>query len=394
MERKLSNWLDGYMLYTENSEPPLLFRLWTGIMVIASALQRKVYIRWDDKIYPNFYTVLVAQSSLVRKGTAMRPGYALLSQLGVKLSAEAVTREALIQELGSSTTSVIDPVTGLVTLHSSLTVFSPELTVFLGYRNADLIANLCNWYDCPERWHYKTKNSGSNNVTGVWFNLFGATTPDLLRATLPQDAVGSGLTARIMFVYETEPGKIVVFPFSSHSEQSLFEELSVDLEQISMLQGEFRFTPDWMDKYAVFYEELRRDPPFKHPNLMAYNGRRQYQLLKLCMVVSASRSNDLIITGEDFDTAHDLLTRTEKNMPKLFSGVGKSPTAETMSKVMTAIAASGEMNLETLMRRFYHDADKDTLSKILATLETMGEIERVVRGSTIAFRWKGKTSVE
>ena len=43
-ERKLPDWLDGFMALTENSEPPVLYRKWVGISAIASALQRKVRV--------------------------------------------------------------------------------------------------------------------------------------------------------------------------------------------------------------------------------------------------------------------------------------------------------------------------------------------------------------
>ncbi len=48
--RKLNDWIDGFMQYTENSEPPLLFRKWTAISCMAAALQRKVRIEWGTAL--------------------------------------------------------------------------------------------------------------------------------------------------------------------------------------------------------------------------------------------------------------------------------------------------------------------------------------------------------
>ena len=76
------------------------------------------------------YIVLVGPSGC-RKGTAMGPGYSFLRKVGAKLSAEATTREALIGSLELCKDTSVAP-DGTSYDHSSLTIFSQELTVFLG----------------------------------------------------------------------------------------------------------------------------------------------------------------------------------------------------------------------------------------------------------------------
>ena len=108
-----------------------MYRQWVGISTIAAVLQRKCSMRWGTiTFYPNMYVALVGPAGKCRKGTAMSPGAAMLKDLGVKLSAEAITREALIRELKETTNTVVDPLTGVIYMHSSLTIYSQELTVF------------------------------------------------------------------------------------------------------------------------------------------------------------------------------------------------------------------------------------------------------------------------
>ena len=78
-QRNLPDWIDGFMLLTENSEPPILFRKWTAIATVAAALQRKVSvdIGISLKFYPNFYIVLVGPSA-TGKGTAMKYAYDII----------------------------------------------------------------------------------------------------------------------------------------------------------------------------------------------------------------------------------------------------------------------------------------------------------------------------
>ena len=102
-ERHLDDWLEGFLKFTFNSEPPRMFRLWTAISVVAACLQRKCVLHWGSlDFYPNMYVVLVAPSGKARKGTAMIPGLKLLREMGVKLASNYVTRQALISDLKRS----------------------------------------------------------------------------------------------------------------------------------------------------------------------------------------------------------------------------------------------------------------------------------------------------
>lgn len=143
--RQLPDWIETYLSYVENTEPAEQFKLWTAISCIAACLQRKVVLEYGAlTLYPNMYVVLVAPSG-GRKGTAMGPGYKMLRELNVRMSAEATTREALIRALNTSSDTDIQEETGDMYLHSSLTIYSQELTVFLGYDKKQLKSDLTDW---------------------------------------------------------------------------------------------------------------------------------------------------------------------------------------------------------------------------------------------------------
>ena len=372
MARKLKDWITAYLEYVDNTEPPHMYKEWSAISTIASVLQRKCYLDWGPMVfYPNMYIVLCGPSGKARKSTAIGPGMKMLRTLGIKLAAESVTREALIRELKNSNATQVDPEDGSMHLHASLTIVSPELTVFLGYNNSTLLSDLTDWYDCRDRWTYRTKNMGTDDIVGVWVNLIGATTPELLQTTMPRDAIGGGLTSRIIFVYEEKKGKIVPAPFLSPEEVELKELLISDLEKIGMLSGEFKITKKFLKKWIEWYTAQEDNPPFKDLRFSGYIERRPNHVLKLCIIVSASESDMKVITDKHLDRALDILARTEKKMPYTFSGVGKMETADVMARVMATIASQGQMTFSSLLEIYYYDADQDTLQKILATLSAM-----------------------
>lgn len=374
--RRLDNWLTAWLEYQEDTEPPVVYKKWVAISVVAACLQRKCYLNWGYiTFYPNMYIVLVGPPGKCRKGTSMSPALRMLNKLGIKIAANSTTREALIQDLASATNSSVDQKNGTVEMHNSLTIFSPELTVFMGYSNKELISTLTDWYDCADRWQYKTKHQGTDDIIGVWVNLIGATTPELLQTSMPLDAIGGGLTSRMIFVYADKKSKLVPAPFLSPNTRALEDALLYDLEKILLMQGEFRITQSFLDYWIDWYTASEHSSPFKDSRFNGYVERRPNHILKLSCIVNAMRANGgMTLTEEDLKEAISLLQEVEENMPRVFGGVGKSDTIDVTNKVLLCMAEYEEITRRDLLHMFYYDADKQMLDRILQTLVAMGAI--------------------
>lgn len=390
MVRANANWIDTYMKWTENSEPPVLYREWVAVAVIAACLQRKCFMEWECSIYPNFYIVLIGASGRCRKGVAMGQGLKLLSAVGINVMAESTTREALIRRMKESEQQTIDD-DGNVYLHHSVSIFSKELAVFLGYDKKELMMNITDWYDCHDTWRYETKNSGKDEITGMWVNLIGAMTPELVASSIPRDAVGAGLTSRIIFVYAEDKAKIVPLPFQTPAEKVIEEELVNDLSQVKLLSGKFKFSKAFIDKYVDWYVQEEAKEPFANNEFMTkYFERRATHLRKVCMVMSAARTNSMIIDVVDFDRALKLLHRTEVDMARTFSGIGKNEYADVATKVLKYIISQPEGVLfSNVLQNFFYDVDKEELSRTIASLVAMDVCELVTEGTNITVRYTG-----
>lgn len=357
--RKLDDWIESFMKYTENTEPPDLYRRWTAISSIAAALKRKCYLQWGlmGNIYPNMYIVLVGPSG-ARKTTAMKNGAEFLEAARIKFASDSVTREALIGELEGTLDSDISSDGSPMSMHSSLTVISPELTVFLGTQNPELLAMLADWFDCANLWRYKTKTSGENEVVGVWVNILGATTPHLIRTSLPPDAIGGGLASRIIFVYAETKGKLVPYPFPDSGTNKLRSDLIHDFELILGLKGEFNFTSQFRDRYVSWYIEQEQGTRFdRNPNFEGYVSRRPLHLIKLCMIVSASMGNKMTLDAEVFDKALSYLNEVEVPMQRTFQGLGSGKNTELVERIMSLFAHRKVLSRQDLYAHFRADID-------------------------------------
>jgi len=319
------NWLESYLRYTDDTEAPLLFRKWVGVSTVAACLQRKCWVEIEGIIYPNMYIILCGPSGS-RKGTAMAPCRAMLKDLGIKMSAERLTKEALMIALKNAEYSIMDDRHGVI-LHSSLTVFSTELAVFLSKNDDGLMSVLTQWFDCENPWTYETKNAGTVEILGVFVNLIGATTPELLRSVLPDDAIGSGLTSRIIYVYAARKGKIV--PWGVRTPESLehYKQLVRDLEEILAMAGEFSISSGYRDAYIRWYVEQEKEPAIVDYHFEPYLTRRALHLRKLSMVHSAARANEMVLQAEDFENARIWLEEAEAVMPNVYRAFGRSDLA-------------------------------------------------------------------
>lgn len=389
LTRNLPDWFDAYKHYCHDSEPPTKYHEWCAISVMAAAMQRKCKLVWGSIThYPNFFIAITGPAGDARKGTAMNFAREFVDDLNIPLAADANSPQALIRRLmESEDTEIGSPEDdNYISTHSSLTCFSPELTVFLGYQNKEFMSILCDFYDCRPRFIYETIGRGTEEIIGVYLNLIGATTPDLIQMAMPTEIVGSGLASRIIFVYEATIKQRVPCPFFTHTDEGkkLKQELTEDLHQIKALSGKFKVSKRYVEQWTEFYLGMDKDPPFDPRNFKHYWSRRPGHITKLSMIFSASRSNEMVIRVRDLERAKKFITETERNMPNVFAGMGRSSKSDIVSHIMRYIALKEQVKLQDLMAEFVRDVEGYEMERIVNTLRTMKYISIVEKmGQTI-----------
>ena len=109
--RHLDDWIESYLTYQENTEPARVFDKWAAYSVVACALRKKAYLSLGRiKIFPNIYTVFVAEPGVARKSQAISYAMGLLSNIPeINVSADAITKEAMVQDLEKISTEDLMP---------------------------------------------------------------------------------------------------------------------------------------------------------------------------------------------------------------------------------------------------------------------------------------------
>jgi hypothetical protein len=362
MARQLSDWLEYYMKYTQRTEPPELYHLWSGLTAISSALRRKCYCDWGalrGKVYPNLFVALVGPPG-GRKGTAMKPAKGFVQQLGIPLGADSLgSTQALYREFIDSEDSYVDH-QGITRKHKSISVWAEEFQVFLSDRDQMLIPSLTDIFDCTDVWKYKTLARKTEDISFCWMTIIGAITPDLLQAKLTREAVGGGLISRIIFVVGQGPKQKKALQYLTDEEEDIRQKLAADLQEIANLAGVFTFSKEFLRTYVRWYEHEYDETGVPSDKFLGYNNRRPLHLNKVCMLVSAAESNDLIITEEHFKKALAIMQITEDQMPNAFYGLGMSSQANVYAKILSFIESRDNFDFSELVRNFHLDVDNIT----------------------------------
>jgi len=386
MSRQLSDWLEHYMLFTQNTEPPILYHLWSGIIALSSALRRKCFENWGSSgyIYPNFYAALVGPPA-GRKGTAMKMAKKMVQTLEIPMGSDSLgSTQALYKEVMEAEAEFMT-VQGITKKHKSLSVWSEEFQVFLSERDPTLIASLTDLFDCADTWKYSTMKRGIEDISNCWLTIFGAITPSLLQSKLSQDAVGGGLLSRIIFVVGYGAQKKIAFTFLSKAEKVLQEKLIKDLQRIALLAGPFMMTQSFRDTYQDWYENFSAGEGVSDDKFQGYNGRRPLHLHKLCMIVSVSESDDMKILAHHFKKALAILEATEQEMPNAFQGFGLANHAQVYAKIVSFIESSKGFSYEELISNFAIDALPHELLEYMKIAEASGLVKREDSLTTIQF---------
>ena len=383
-KRNFPDFLTSYMKYSSFSESPDKFHFWTGVSIIAGALQRKVAITKPTLYFdwvPNFYIIFVAPPGIVSKSTTADIGMSLLREVdGVYFGPNTATWQALITEFGNAAVNIELP-NGTNDVMSAMTIVSSELGNLLNFRDTEMVDHLVNLWDC-RRGKYKkiTKGNGVDEIHNPWINILACTTPEWIAGTVPEYMIGGGFTSRCVFVYGEQKRKFVAYPgLEAPTDINKTRDLLIaDLREIALMQGEMTLTRDAIEWGRAWYNEHAAKAIDPDIAVSGYMARKQTHLHKLAMVLSASTSSSMSITAETLQRAKMILEGAEADMPKVFKHVGQTKETRAMDQLIDmAISAhvqGKELTYQQAYSRFSRQFSSLTFKEIVESAKATGRL--------------------
>jgi len=321
-------------------------------------MNRNFYI-----LYPNLYVILVSESGVGMKSTAL--------DIGTELSSKAVPDLTIMR--GKLTIGyLVDWMTQAQSKNldklAEVTIHCSEFKVFArgAYANSGLIEDLTDLFDCGP-FEYRTKNQGIYIIEKPCINLRAASTPEWLTTGSAADFIGGGFSSRIVPVAILIDEKQIANPKKVSLSNELERKLIADLNQISQLRGAFFVTKEAEDFFEKWY--LVRDK-YKSPDqrLKGYFSKKHTMVHKVAMSISASINDDMVITEEHIESALALLGKIELTMPYAYQGVAWGEKAKFQDKVLGKINEVGMIQHAHLLTAFHYCMTGDDLKVIIHTL--------------------------
>lgn len=381
--REFSDWLKAFLDYAKHSETPFDMLYWSGVSAIAGALQRKVWIdQGRYKLYPNFFIVFVADPGVIQKSTTINYAMDLLKKVPeIAFAPNATTWEGFIKYMEDS-----HQADGVLTADlnapqektSAVTISASELSTFLDPENKFMLSALTQLWDCEDVFLKLTKFSGTEQIEKPCVNLIGGTTPAWMRESFDRWSREGGFVSRTVFIYGDKKRQLVAFP-KRHLTEAHYRQrqrLINDLTFINTLKGEYVLDPKVFELGELWYaEHNRKTQEAGYVDSSGFKDRKQAHILKLAMIIAASRSDRLVVTEEDWAEAVVRIDEAEACFPLAFASTEERQELRPFHDIAAYVKAMGEVEKSRLVGKFTSRYMLREISGALESLRASGEID-------------------
>lgn len=397
MARQLNRpWYNAFVDCTlPHTEAPKNYLFWAAISVLAGVLKNEVCFK-DGlyTLYPNQFIILTGPPG-IGKGTAINFAWKMTKHVNGRL-ANVLTDKATIPEIlrliAKGWPGGIKVIGGAVTgtMEHSCTIIASELQTLLSSGDPSILSTLCQLWDQQE-YENRTKNQGTDIIKDMCVNLVGGTVPDYIRG-MEHDlsaVVAGGFTARCIFIFEDRKSKELPFvsPIDKHPKsKALYDILIQDLEHIAKnVKGEYVLSPDAELVFRNFHGSM--SPGHEDSDAMLnFKARMRTHIWKMCMILTAAESDNLVITGQTVRNAIFLVTTVRRQIDRIFRGVGSSQLAEPTARVQAIIERRGMCTRTELLQATQRHMDYTTLDKVLYVLMQIGFCVETKVGAKVYFK--------
>lgn len=368
--RKCKNWLLTFREWTiPRCEAPESFVFWTGLFSLASVVKRHVSIprtllgSWD--CYPYLYLFFVSPPGKGRKTTTMGYTDDLLELVpNIATATQAMTQPDLMLKLSTIGDAAIS-------------IRSKEFGAFFNQSKLVMIDFLTALFDGQKKFDSSTVMRGLELAEKPCVNLLAATTPKWLSENLSEVMVGGGFTSRTIFIYEERVRRYQFFYANIDYAKldAIRDNLVEDLIHIhENIKGDFYIDEDDRMWFEEWYQKLMKGAENSGEKNGEYIQRKPAYVLKIAQLLHLAYSDELVLNKTDIEQAINVVTQTERSLPKVFTAVNGNIHAVVMEEIAEYVERKGVVTKKELLSRFYHSVDMIKLLELINGLMTLGRL--------------------
>lgn len=385
----MTDYFAAYFAYAGvgKSESPTIFHRWTAVSIVGALLSRSIWFPFGHgRIYPNQYVMLMGSAG-ARKSTAINIGAKVCRAAGFNhFAADRVSKEKFLMTMSNIDEGDLDDVDALLELTfnepSESYIVAEEFTDFTGMNNMEFYTMLTKLWDCPDEYSHPKIHGKDVEVVKPTVNILSGNTAQGFALAFPAEALGNGFLSRVILVHGDVTGRKVTFPVPpTDEERNAVVNWLVRVRK--ELHGPCIVSPEAEALCDRIYKEHR---VADDPRFAGYSNRRFTHLLKLAMILAASRLS-LEIEATDVIRANTLLYATETRMPRALGEFGKSKYSDVASDILNMLhQAKGPMLSDEIWKKVQKDLNKPAeLQDILRNLHSAERIAIAKRGNKQGF---------
>lgn len=322
---KEGTFLHSYLEHCHTLETPVAYDFWSGMWLLSLALGRRVVVnRPRIPVFLNTYVILVSESGVTRKSTAVAQARNLMMSVreevlphGILLT-KKLSPERLIRAMQESSMR-----RGSV----DLVICVSELMTALGREPymKHMPGMLTDLYDCPSIHEQPGMTLDKKLVMrDVYVSLFAATTPSSFYKTLNRDVIEGGFASRCLFVRAEKPKRSVPWP-EEVNDVNANRGLGSVLSRISTNSRNPTFQAIDLHPRALahFKRWYNRRSPDRDPYVASFQSREDDHILRTAALLSIN-DGEWKIDARHVRSAISLIEEVRESSRVLFGVTGRN----------------------------------------------------------------------
>lgn len=365
--------------YENATDAPLEYLITALLPSLGAAISTKRWIQWGQKrIYANFWIMLVGQSTVMRKSTALDIGTYMPKQL----DAEHPDRHFLLPNDGSLAgfLEVLMVEKNGILVHSEIATLLENMAKGCNLNAKSLFTS---FFDVPAIHKIRHKEAGEEYIREPIFGIAAGTTLPWLKSKINKNDMESGFLARFLYCHRDKKDRSIAIPIPPDKQvltrmDALFRRL-LELEP-----AEIRLDDAFRERYTSFYNEINATllSPLFDDGTKAFLGRLQTDYYMKLTILECTLSGQAVTSPEVTDRVSQLINFYVSQAVGIMDMLLKTDLARNQEKVLELLKVRRKASSTEIHRLFNNRLHATNLKATMSGLEHAGLVKKVTTGKS------------